>query len=189
MSVTAFLVAKDRLAALPIVAKPNVDRIVFLPIWYSSCISPSNTSGRKILPFCRSYLILAIRLEMRKPLFKRKIWADGFFSWIEDSKTSSNSLHWLLETDWWTSLDASHWWSGTEQRRPEGRFRFHWPNWVREERLFLHTRPTGRHQPVRDRHSAGQKTRHGKVNGNTFICMSLMLQAQKFGYVLVVPDR
>ena len=44
--------------------------IVFLPIWYSS-ISPSNTSGRKILPFCRSYLILAIKLEMRKTPFKR----------------------------------------------------------------------------------------------------------------------
>ena len=44
--------------------------VVFLPIWFSS-ISPSNTSGRKILPFCRSYLILAIKLELRKPPFKR----------------------------------------------------------------------------------------------------------------------
>ena len=34
-------------------------------------ISPSNTSGRKTLPFCRSCLILAVKLEMRKNPFKR----------------------------------------------------------------------------------------------------------------------
>ena len=34
-------------------------------------ISPSNTSLRKTLPFCRSDLILVIKLEMRKPPFKR----------------------------------------------------------------------------------------------------------------------
>ena len=44
--------------------------IAFLPIWFPS-ISPSNTSLRKTLPFCRSDLILVIKLEMRKPPFKR----------------------------------------------------------------------------------------------------------------------